>query len=278
MKPPWQMRWPFTMCGCTIIAITASPGLISTSSMPRPLLSSSCFHIACAQARAKSSRVMSSGNSVALTFTSNSLSAGPLQGASCLIISVGRDTESVNAQKELDVVVVDHDLPGARLGLAGENKARLQLPRLQRIVQIHRRIALDQLGAAGRAHAALAGEWQVHAGAQRGVEDRLAVGHRHLAALAVDNQSGHRLRRCTRSNNGLRPRLAAEFRDKALDMDTLVGDADLAAGRLDRLAHPARTADEDMVDGRGRHQRAQQHPHLLAIEPPVQDRDVLLLA
>ena len=41
---------------------------------------------------------------------------------------------------------------------------------------------------------------------------------------------------------------------------------------------PVGTADEDMIDARGRHQRAQQHPHLVAIEPAVQDRDVLLLA
>jgi len=42
----------------------ASPGLISTISMPRPLLASSSFHIASAQARARSS-----GESVALRFT-----------------------------------------------------------------------------------------------------------------------------------------------------------------------------------------------------------------
>ncbi len=32
-------------------------------------------------------------------------------------------------------------------------------------------------------------------------------------------------------------RLAAELRDEALDMNTIRGDADLAAGRLDILAH-----------------------------------------
>ena len=41
---------------------------------------------------------------------------------------------------------------------------------------------------------------------------------------------------------------------------------------------PERTADEDMIDACRRHQRAQQHPHLVAVEPAVQDRDVLLLA
>ena len=52
------------MSGLTVIASVAWPGLISTISMPRPLLASSCFHIASAQARASSS-----GESVALTFT-----------------------------------------------------------------------------------------------------------------------------------------------------------------------------------------------------------------
>ena len=61
-------------------------------------------------------------------------------------------------------------------------------------------------------------------------------------------------------------------------MDTVRGDADIAAGRLDIVAHAGRAADEDVVDIGGRHQRAQQHPHLLAVEPAVQDRDVLLFA
>ena len=61
-------------------------------------------------------------------------------------------------------------------------------------------------------------------------------------------------------------------------MDTVLGNADVAAGRLDVLAHAGRTADEDVIDARCRHQRAQQHPHLVAVEPAVQDRDVLLFA
>ena len=75
-----------------------------------------------------------------------------------------------------------------------------------------------------------------------------------------------------------RPRLAAELGDETLDMDAVLGNAELAAGRLDVLAHPCGAADEDVIDTRGRNQRAQQHPHLLAVEPAVQDRDVLLFA
>src|SRR6202790_3752796 len=68
MKPPWAILWPLTMCGLTVIASVASPVLISRISMPRPWLASSSFHIASAQARARSS-----DESVALTFTAVSL-------------------------------------------------------------------------------------------------------------------------------------------------------------------------------------------------------------
>ncbi len=61
-------------------------------------------------------------------------------------------------------------------------------------------------------------------------------------------------------------------------MDAVFGNADVAAGRLDVLAHSRWTADEDMIDGRGGDQRAQQHAHFFTVEPAVQDRDVLLLA
>jgi len=52
-----------------VIVNVASPHLTSTISMPRPRLASSSFHIASAQARARSS-----GEGVALTFTCRSLS------------------------------------------------------------------------------------------------------------------------------------------------------------------------------------------------------------
>src|SRR5882757_3457219 len=70
------MRWPLTISGLTVIESVARPGPISTIAMPRPLLASSSFHIASAQARARSS-----GESVALTFTAVSMS-GLLRQAS----------------------------------------------------------------------------------------------------------------------------------------------------------------------------------------------------
>src|SRR5882757_10480776 len=272
MKPPWAIRWPLTICGCTSIDMTARPGPISTNCMPRPLLASSSLHIASAQARARSS-----GESTVLTFTSNSLSpACWLKPLECQCW--GAAPEVSTRTKVLDVIVIDHDPVRARPCLAGQNEPRLQLPRLQRIIHFHLCVALDQLGAAGRTHAALAGERQVHAGAQGGVENGFTLGHRHLAALAVDDQRGDGFRRCARCHDLLGPRFATELRDKALDMDALFGDPDVTAGRLDVLAHARWTADEDMIDTRGRHQRAQQHPHLVAIEPAMQDRDVLLFA
>ena len=72
MKPPWAMRWPLTICGPTVIVSVAWPDLTSTIFMPRPLLASSSFHIASAQARARSS-----GDSVALTFTAVSRVSAP---------------------------------------------------------------------------------------------------------------------------------------------------------------------------------------------------------
>src|SRR3954468_12185812 len=70
MKPPWAIRWPLTISGLTVIDSVARPDPISTIVMPRLLLASSSFHIASAQARARSS-----GESVALTFTAVSLSS-----------------------------------------------------------------------------------------------------------------------------------------------------------------------------------------------------------
>ena len=80
MKPPWAMRWPLTMCGSTVIVSVAWPGLISMIFMPRPRLASSSFHIASAQARATSS-----GDKVALTFTSELPVSGLLEQASQVV-------------------------------------------------------------------------------------------------------------------------------------------------------------------------------------------------
>ena len=77
MKPPCAMRWPFTMCGCTVMVSVAWPGPTSTISMPRPELASSSAHIASAQARA-----IWSGESRAWR-SLRSPSSGPLKQASC---------------------------------------------------------------------------------------------------------------------------------------------------------------------------------------------------
>jgi putative endonuclease len=81
-------------------------------------------------------------------------------------LSARKSAASVKARMTyLHMVVIDHDLVGERTRLAGENEARLKLPWLKRIVDFHLRFAIHQLGATGRAHAALAGERKIHAGA-----------------------------------------------------------------------------------------------------------------
>ena len=73
-------------------------------------------------------------------------------------------------------VVVEHDRLGGRVRLAGEHVAALDLVGLEGVVGVHRDGAVDQPGAAGAADAALAGEGQVGADPERGVEDGFVVG------------------------------------------------------------------------------------------------------
>src|SRR6201993_5111308 len=108
------------MSGLTVIESVACPALTSTICMPSAWLAPSSFHIASAQARP-----MSSGESLALTFT------GSLPGS--------------------DLIVIHDDLFRNRLGLAGEDNARPQLPRLQRIIHVQLGLALDEFRPAGRA-------------------------------------------------------------------------------------------------------------------------------
>src|ERR1043165_6774197 len=72
--------------------------------------------------------------------------------------------------KLLNMVVVHHDPVRHRPRLACEDKTGVELPWLQRIIDFHMRVALDQPGAAGRAHAALAGERQIHARPRRAIQ------------------------------------------------------------------------------------------------------------
>src|SRR6185436_19909589 len=88
-----------------------------------------------------------------------------------------------------------------RVTLAGQDEATLDLVVVQRVVAAHVDLAGGQVGAAGAAHAALAGEGQVGAGGLGGVEDGHPPRHRRggttpvqhdrdLARVALD----HRLR------------------------------------------------------------------------------------
>ncbi|UFW51297.1 MULTISPECIES: hypothetical protein [Bradyrhizobium] len=70
------------------------------------------------------------------------------------------------------------------------------------------------------------------------------------------------------------PRLATEFRDETLDVDTIVGDADFVTDRFAFLAHAERTTEEDMLDSLRRHSERNSTLTFLAVQSAVRDRDV----
>src|SRR5699024_2032849 len=77
-------------------------------------------------------------------------------------------------------VVVDGDVVTGGAGLAGQGVAASGLVGVQCVVLVHRELTRDDLRAAGAADAAGAGEGDVRARAQGGVEDRLVRGDRGL--------------------------------------------------------------------------------------------------
>src|SRR4051812_23480213 len=90
-------------------------------------------------------------------------------------------------------VEVEHDLLGGGVRLTGEHVAALDLVRLQRVVGVHGDGPLDEPGTAGAADAALAGERQVGAYGDRGVQHGLAVRpevQRRGAAVEPDRHVG----------------------------------------------------------------------------------------
>ena len=94
---------------------------------------------------------------------------------------------------------------GRRVRLAGEHVAALDLVGLERPVGVHRDRALDDLGPAGAADAALAGEREVGAHPERGLQDGYVVG------AQVERRS--RGRRAG-SSRGRRPRAPPELGDR----------------------------------------------------------------
>ena len=57
MKPPWQMPWPFTMSGRTLMLSVAVPGLTASIFMPNPRAAWSSGHMISAQRHATCSGV-----------------------------------------------------------------------------------------------------------------------------------------------------------------------------------------------------------------------------
>src|SRR5660398_229889 len=85
------------------------------------------------------------------------------------------------------LVIVHGDRGAHRARLTREHEPGLGLPRLQRVVHGHLDRALADLGAAGGTHPALAGERQVEATGQGGVEHGVCwtdvpVSYTHLRA------------------------------------------------------------------------------------------------
>src|SRR6266446_5836500 len=69
--------------------------------------------------------------------------------------------DNSSASRPSHLVVVEHDFRRRRPRLAGQHIAGLELPALERVVDGHRDLALDEAGAAGAAHAAAAGIGQL---------------------------------------------------------------------------------------------------------------------
>ena len=90
------------------------------------------------------------------------------------------------------LVVVDHQAGGGRHGLAGQDKAARDFPWLERVVGGHARLSLDHLGAAGAAHAALAGVGHANALGQGGVDHVAAPGHHKGVLNAIKDGDGLR--------------------------------------------------------------------------------------
>src|SRR5580658_2704493 len=71
--------------------------------------------------------------------------------------------------------------------LAREHVARFELPGLEGVVDVHRDLALDELAAAGAAHAAPAGVWNFEPLRLRRVDDALAGLGREAMRAAVEH-------------------------------------------------------------------------------------------
>jgi hypothetical protein len=176
------------------------------------------------------------------------------------------------------LVVVDDHTGGGWAGLAAEDEADLELPWFQRIVQFHFDAAFQEFGAAGRAHAALAGERQIEAGAQRGVEDDFTFGNRNFGAGSIDDDRGDRLGLGVRAERARRLRAAAEGGIEPLDVDLGSGEADAGEGGLGGLDHAKGAADISVIDRGAAEDAGEQGVHFLAVEAAVEDVDVLTLA
>ena len=150
-------------------------------------------------------------------------------------------------------VVVEARPGRGRVALAGEHVTLLDLVRLEGVVGVHRDLALDQLGAAGTADPALAGERRIRA--HRAVRPRAPAAsarqpERRPASVEGDRDLGAPLAASRRAHGGRGGAVSTWNSSEWIGSWTPPRDERLRRS-VDHLVRPA---EEPLVDGVGRHQ------------------------
>ena len=187
---------------------------------------------------------------------------------------------TARARLHAGLIVIDGDLVGHRIALAGEDEAARDLVVLEREIDVHVDLARDELRAARRAHAALARIRQLDAGLEPGLEDALlALLQRERARRAVED---HRDLALGVPGLGRLARLVLVLRDargEALDPDLRVRDSRAprsasATACIMPSGPQTKTASTCVEVDPVREQRV----GLRAVDAAVQELDVLRLA
>src|SRR5664280_1549662 len=172
------------------------------------------------------------------------------------------------------LVIVHGDRGTHRARLTREHEPGLGLPRLQRVVHGHLDRALADLGAAGGTHPALAGERQVEATGQGGVEHGVCWTDLQLGLDAVQH---HGEMTGVAGDNWPDDGGADMRRTEQLEVDMGRRYAEVEQRLPDLHRHWLRAAEEGFVDAIQLDHRRGQLPHLLGSDPAVEQIDVLTL-
>src|SRR5436309_2096392 len=138
-----------------------------------------------------------------------------------------RMTTAQSANRRLSgacLIEIDGYAVGHRIALAREDEAARHFVVLQREIDVHVHLALDELAAARRAYAALARKGQLDAVAQAGVDDVLAaLVHEERSLRAVDDDAHFRFRVRGNWQRTRDVRVLRDARGEALDSYALRG-------------------------------------------------------